>query len=451
MEKRSLFYPLDQEGLTTLRIQYDWKTGNVFLQASKDWDEDFDWSRYNHDFYVESIKTRTARLLNDVETRTMYEKYGISDYLEEVIDLVRQGKHFGIDCFYNKRLDIRYLGNMHNRKRGINNTRHGVMKGGIRRHEKDENELEVIIDGLNLARAMTFKNIAGELPVGGCKSCVMMDELDLNNMDVCGFLAFCLDEMRCSTGPDMGFPTEMTDVMKDNGFSVQYTCGPNGPPGSSGPPTAYGVFVALKEAVRFLNGSDDMTGMSFAVQGLGEVGASMAGLIADNVKDAKIYVADINSARVDEIVAKYRAKGVDMEAIAPEDVLFAKVDVLSPCAMGGILSEETIPKLNCKIIWGSANNQIKASSVEEECRLSKLLAERNILFQTDWWHNTAGVMFGYEEYKYQKDASLKRTYDDIDRVLPKNTWLNLNKAKELGLTPTECAYKTVMDELYGDD
>ena len=177
----------------------------------------------------------------------------------------------------------------------------------------------------------------------------------------------------------------------------------------------------------------------------------MAGLIADNVKDAKIYVADINSARVDEIVAKYRAKGVDMEAIAPEDVLFAKVDVLSPCAMGGILSEETIPKLNCKIIWGSANNQIKASSVEEECRLSKLLAERNILFQTDWWHNTAGVMFGYEEYKYQKDASLKRTYDDIDRVLPKNTWLNLNKAKELGLTPTECAYKTAMDELYGDD
>lgn len=55
-----------------------------------------------------------------------------------------------------------------------------------------------------------------------------MNELDLNNMDVCGFLAFCLDEMRCSTGPDMGFPTEMTNVMKDNGFSVQYTCGPNG-------------------------------------------------------------------------------------------------------------------------------------------------------------------------------------------------------------------------------
>lgn len=99
MEKRSLFYPLAQEGLTTLRIQYDWKTDHVFLQASKDWDEDFDWSRYNHDFYVESIKTRSARLLNDQETREMFVKYGLGDYLEQVIDLLRQGKHFGIDCF----------------------------------------------------------------------------------------------------------------------------------------------------------------------------------------------------------------------------------------------------------------------------------------------------------------------------------------------------------------
>ena len=242
----------------------------------------------------------------------------------------------------------------------------------------------------------------------------------------------------------------MTDVMKDNGFSVQYTCGPNGPLGSSGPPTAYGVYVALKEAVRFLTGSSDMTGMSFAVQGLGEVGAAMVDNIAKDVKQAKILVADIDSKRQQEIVEKYHREGIDIKAISPDEVLYAKVDVLSPCAMGGILSEETIPKLNCRIIWGSANNQIKASSVEEECRLAKLIADRGILFQTDWWHNTAGVMFGYEEYKYQNDASLERTYADIDRVLPKNTWQNLQKAKELGITPTECAYKTCMDELYGE-
>lgn len=449
MEKKSLFYPLDQEGLTTLRIQYDWKTGETFLQASKDWDANLDWSRYNKDFYVESIKTTQGKMLNDVETRAMFEKYELAEYLDEVLELVRKGRHFGIDCFYHKEFDIKYLGCMHSRKRGINNTSHGIMKGGIRRHAKSDLELDVIIDGLNLGRAMTFKNIAGELPVGGCKSCVIMDELDMTNMDHVGFLGFCLDEIRCSTGPDMGFSPTMTDVMKENGYSVQYTCGPKGPLGSSGPPTAYGVYLSLKEAVKFLKGSDDLTGMSFAVQGLGEVGSAYVGYLAEN-KNVKIYVGDINQKRANEIVEEYQKKGVDIEIVSPEEILFCDVDVLGPCAMGGILNEETIPKLNCEIIWGAANNQIKASSIDEENELSRQIADRGILFQTDWWHNTAGVMFGFEEFRHQENASLERTYKDIERVLPTKTRENLESAKELGLTPTESAYKRCFDEIYGE-
>lgn len=452
MEKKSLFYPLAQEGLTTLRIQYNWKSGDVFLQASKDWDDDIDWSQYNHDgFVVESIKTKTARLLNDAEVRALFEKYELNDYLDQVIGLVKEGRHFGIDCFYNKALDIEYLGNMHNRKCGINNTRHAIIDGGIRRHEKSENELDVIIDGLNLARAMSYKNIAGELRAGGAKSCVIMDELDLDNMQQIGFLAFCMDELRCSTGPDMGFPPEMTDVMKDNGYSVQYTCGPRGPLGSSGPPTAYGVFISLKKAAMFRFGKDDMTGMSFAVQGLGEVGANMVKEIATNVKDAKIYIADINKDFVKKTVDTYTAKGVDIEAVDPADILYMDVDILSPCAMGAILNEESIPKLKCKVIWGSANNQIKASSVEEECRLAKVIADRGILFQTDWWHNTAGVMFAYEEVRFQDDSSLDHVYAEIDRILPKITWENLNEAKKLGITPTENAYRQCEDVMFTGD
>ncbi|MEE3361937.1 MAG: Glu/Leu/Phe/Val dehydrogenase family protein [Anaerovoracaceae bacterium] len=449
MEKKSLFYPLDQEGLTTLRIQYNWKSGDVFLQASKDWDDDLDWSEYNQDgFVVESIKTKTGRMLNDSEVREMFEKYGLTDYLNQVIDLVKAGRHFGIDCFWNKKLDIKYLGNMHNRKYGINNTRHAIVDGGIRRHEKSENELDVIIDGLNLARAMSYKNIAGEVHAGGAKSCVIMDELDLNDMQQIGFLAFCMDELRCSTGPDMGFPPEMTDVMKDNGYSVQYTCGPRGPLGSSGPPTAYGVFISMQKAAKFLFGDESMTGFSFAVQGLGEVGSNVVKEIAEKVKDAKIYVADINEKAVRDTVDKYKAKGVDIEAADPAEILYLDVDVISPCAMGAVLNEESIPKLKCKMIWGSANNQIKASSIEEEKRLAKVIADRGILFQTDWWHNTAGVMFAYEEVRFQDDSSLDHVYQEIDRILPRITWENLNEAKEKGITPTENAYNRVEDIMF---
>lgn len=450
MKNRSLFYPLDQEGLTTLRIQYDWKTGDSCLQASKDWDEDLDWSRYNHDFYLESVKTKTARLLNDGETRAIFEKHGVTEYLNEVLDLLRQGRHFGIDCLYHKGYDIKFLGNMHNRKRGINNTRFGILQGGIRRHAKADPELEVIIDGLNLARAMTFKNIAGELPVGGSKSCVIMDELDLTNLKHVGFLGFCIDELRTGTGPDMGFPPEMTDVMKDQGYSVQYTCGPKGPLGASGKPTAYGVYLAMKEAVKFVRGTDDMTGMSFAVQGLGQVGWHLAEYLAEGEKNIKLFVTDVYEPTIKKFVDNFKAKGVDVTGVKPEEILFCEADVICPCACGGVLDENTIPKLKCSIIFGGANNQIKASSVEEECRLARIIAERGILFQTDWWHNTAGVMFGYEEYKHQNDASLDRIYQDIKNVLPKNTRLNLNKAKELGITPTECAYQTCHEVIYGD-
>lgn len=449
MERKSLFYPLDQEGLTTLRIQYDWKTDESYLQASKDWDEGFDWSKYNHDFYVESIKTKNGKMLNDAETRAIFEKYELTDYLNEVIELVRQGRHFGIDCFYSKEYDIQFLGNMHNRKRGINNTRHGVMKGGIRRHPKGDLELEVIIDGLNLSRAMSFKNIAGDLPVGGSKACVVMDELDLSNMKHVGFLGFCLDEMRCSTGPDMGFPPEMTDAMKENGYSVQYTCGPKGPLGASGKPTAYGIFLALAEAVKFKTGKDSLDNMSFAVQGLGQVGYHLVDYIVKETKNPKLYVTDVNEAYVERAITDFTKVGADITAVKPDEIIFLDVDVLCPCACGGIFDDENIPQLKTKIIFGGANNQLKASSVEEECRLAQRIADQGILFQTDWWHNTAGVMFGYEEYKYQEDASLERIYNDIARVLPKNTKANLAKAQELGLTPTECAYKTCFEEIYG--
>ena len=449
MEK-SLFYPLDQEGLTTLQIQHDWKTGDYYLAASKDWEDDLDWSRYNRDFYVESIKTHDAKYLNEQEVWDIFEKYGMKDYLEEVLDLLRQGRHFGITCYYNKTLDIKFMGNVHSRRRGINNGKHATLGGGIRRHEKTDPELEVIIDGLNLGRAMSYKNVAGDLPMGGDKCTVIMDELDLNNFQQIGFLAFALDSMRQETGPDMGFPPAMTDAMIDNEYSYQYTCGPNGPLGSSGPPTAYGVFIAQVEAAKFVGDDGTMDGWSFAIQGVGEVGAAYVRELAEKVPNVKIIIADIDQAAVDALVEEFQAKGVDISSCDPDEILYQDVDVVGPFAMGGVIYEEMIPKLKCKMIWGSANNQLKASSVEEEIRLAKILDEAGILFQADWWHNTAGIIFAWEEVCNQKAASLENVYKRISETLPRLTKENLAEAKELGVTPTENAYRRAEDALFGD-
>lgn len=439
---KSLFTPLKAEGLTTLKIRHDFKTGVFRLYAAKEWDPDFDFSKYNKEFCLDGIYTDDAIYLNTKQVRELYTKYNLSEYLDQVLDLIKQGKHFGIDAYYNEKYDIKYMMHEHSRKLGLLNKSHAIMAGGIRRHPVDEEEIEVIIDGLNLGRGMSFKNVAGSLPFGGCKATVQMEPLDLSNMEVMGFLAYALDSCRDMTGPDMNFPTEMSDVMIDQGYSMQYTGGPKSKTGETGKPTAYGVYLTLKQAVKFKEGTESLNGKTVALMGLGAVGWYMGEYMLS--EDVKLYVADINKKRAEEFVHNHPGRGI--EIVSVDDVLEMDVDIVCPCAIGGIIYDENIPKLKCKYIWGSANNQLKASSQEEEYRLANLLANHGVLFQSEWWHNTAGVMCGAEEYLYDgTEESLKKK---IEAVLPIHTWENLNKAKELGITPTECVYKTCENIIY---
>lgn len=442
MEK-SLFIPMRNEGLTTMKIRYDFKTDAVRLYAAKEWEPDFDFSKYNHEWWIDGIFTEDARYLNTKDVWALFEKYGQKEYLEEVIDLLRAGKHFGVDIYYYAKYDIRYMMNEHSRKLGVLNKSHAIMAGGIRRHSYDEPEIDVIIDGLNLGRGMSFKNIAGHLPFGGCKATVTMSPLDLDNMEIMGFLAFALDSCRDMTGPDMNFPTEMSDVMIEQGYSMQYTGGPKAKTGETGKPTAYGVYLALLEAVNFQEGCRSVEGKTAALMGLGAVGWYMGELLLEGGV-SKLTIADIDDAAAKRFIDEH--PGFDIDTCPVSEVLFQKVDILSPCAIGGIFDDETIPKLNCQYIFGSSNNGLKASSQEEEIRLAKLIADRGILYQVEWWHNTAGVICGAEEYLFDGDAdSLNKK---IEEIMPANTIMSLTGAKEQGITPTEFVYKYCEDLLY---
>jgi len=440
---KSLFMPLKAEGLTTLKIRYDFRTDLFKLFAAKEWEKDFDFSQYNKTFCIGGIFTEEARYLNTNEVKELFKKYELEDYLNQVLELIRKGKHFGIDAFYNDKYDIKFMMHVHSKKLGLNNKSAAILAGGIRRHLPEEEELEVIIDGLNLARGMSFKNVAGNLPFGGCKATVQMDELDMNNMEIMGFLGFAINSTRDMTGPDMNFPTAMSDVMHREGYSVQFTGGPQAKTGETGKPTAYGVYLSIKQAVKFYEGTESLDKKSVAVIGLGAVGYYMCEyLLQENVK---LYITDINEAVCQSFVDKHANR--DIEIVPVESSYMIDVDILCPCAIGGIFSDENIPNLKCKYIWGSANNQLKASSQKEECRLAKLIADQGIYFQTEWWHNTAGVICGAEEFLY--NGTVESLNEKIENILPVNTWNNLVKAKEQGITPTEAAYSTCEDIIYG--
>ncbi len=440
---KSLFTPFKEEGLTTIKIRYDFRTDEFGLFAAKEWEKDFDFTQYNKTFFLDGIFTNNARYLNTQEVREMYRKHNLEDYLDEVLELVRQGKHFGIDGFYHEKHDIKFMMHEHSRKLGVNNKSAAIMAGGIRRHLPTEEEIEVIIDGLNLGRGMSFKNVAGSLPFGGCKATVQMDELDMDNMDIMGFLGFAINSTRDMTGPDMNFPTEMSQVMHEQGYSKQYTGAPTAKTGETGKPTAYGVYLSLKQALKFYEGNESLDGKSVVVTGLGAVGYYLCEYLLQ--EDVKLYIADINEAACQNFINNYPDKSVEIVPVETSYIMDA--DILCPCAIGGIFSDENIPDLKCKYIWGSANNQLKASSQEEEYRLAKLIADQGIHFQSEWWHNTAGVICGAEEFLY--NGTIESLNKKIEAILPVNTWNNLVKARELGITPTEAAYSTCEDLIYG--
>lgn len=445
MSTQSIFTPLEKEGLTSLKVNYDWQKDKINIIAKKEWETGFDFSTYNSDFFVDSVLTDNFIYLNHQQSLELFKKYDAVDHLNEVIKAVKKGKHIAIECYFHKEKNIRFICNQHNRKQGLNNGYYALLAGGIRRHPLSESELEVIHDGLNLSRAMSLKNVVANVPFGGVKTTVHMDALDLDDFGALGFLAFCMDRCHTFTSPDMYFPVEMSDIIYDK-YSVQYIGGRDMPLGTTGKPTAYGLYKALKQATKFLYGSESLAGKSILLQGLGEVGW----FVADHVlaEDVKLLISDINSKTIEKLLAQYPGKNI--QVVAPEDVLTTKADIFCPCAAGGIFTRENIPTLPFELVFGAANNQLSALSDEEEIELAKLFQQHNILFQTDYINNAAGVICGSYSYIGGKNAKYDVLLEKIDASIPTITWQNLNEAKEKGITPTENIFEYVKEVLYSN-
>lgn len=436
MSDRSIFTPLKEEGLTTLKIRYDWRTGKDYMYAAKEWEPEIKWSDYNRTFYMESLLTNDDIRLNDKETRELFRKYDLYDYLEEILDLLRSGDYFGMDCYYNSQKDWRFMAGLHSYIMGKENFEQCIYTGGIRRHPKEDAEYDVIVDVLNLARAESHKHISAGLNYGGGKIAVHADQINLENKDELGFIAFALNKVRFFTGPDMNYPVELADALHEY---TRYINGglKNNPLGASGVPTAWGCEFALREAVKIKFGQEDLKGLKCAVMGLGAVGFPQAEyLIADG---ADLIVNDLCKDRYEELKAKFPEANIEFS----DDILNVEADILVPCAIGGFLTEEVIDNLKVKMVFGAANNQLAAKSIEEECVLAQRLADRGILYEECWVHNIGGVMSGAEMHMHEDKADREALMDRVSNKCAEMTRVNITEAMERGVTPTQNAYDSV--------
>jgi glutamate dehydrogenase/leucine dehydrogenase len=439
----SVFNVLEKEGLTTLEIFYDGREDKLRLRGMKEWDENTRWDRYMTDFTVEGILTDDYKAVGTATLLADFNQLGLKDYLQRIEQLIREGKHHGIEFYYNRNKNIRVLYCKHVNTLGIRNRRHAIRSGGIRRHELDESEIDVVIDGMNLARAMAYKNALANIPYGGSKIVVQCAPVSLDDLEALGFLAYVIDKTRSFTGPDIGFSPEMADIMREK-FTKNIGAGKKGPLGPSGGPTAYGVYLAIKEACDFIYGSRDLSNKKIAIQGLGEVGYPLAEHVLTD--GAKLIVADISLLKVHKLQQKWSADLV--EYVEPEGIYTVDADIFSPCAIGGIITEDRISKFKFRIIMGGANNQLRATSKKAEIELAKRLAERGIFYIIEWAFNTAGVIAGRAEYILGEKASFDKIKPHIERVCKHNLRKLLESSKKTNKTPTELAYETVESAIY---
>ena len=242
---------------------------------------------------------------------------------------------------------------------------------------------DAVNDVLRLSRAMTYKAAAAGLDLGGGKSVIIGDNRLLDRERIFRAHGRFVEYFkgRYIAGEDVGTtPADMALVRLETSYAA-------GLPDKSGDPspfTARGVFRAMQAASLVRWGSDNLTGRTVAIQGCGHVGYQLA--IELHQAGARLILSDLDAEKLEHLEARIKAT-----AVAREAIFDVQADLFSPCALGGILNDETIPRLRAQVICGAANNQLL------EARHGSTLASRAILYVPDYLANAGGIINGAQE------------------------------------------------------
>ncbi len=307
----------------------------------------------------------------------------------------------------------------------VHSTRRGPSLGGCRMWSY-EDEYAALHDVLRLSRAMTFKMAAAGLALGGGKGVVMAPVEGFSARRRRAALLDFADTVEALEGSyitaeDVGTSSRDMTLIAER---TQHVCGLSRRRGGSGDPspaTALGVQVAIETCCERVFGSASLAERRVGVIGLGHVGARLARGCA--AAGAQLVLSDVDERR-QGLVAELGGRW-----LSPSAVLRADVDVLAPCALGGVLDAEVVASLRCRIVAGAANNQLADESVAE------LLAQRGILWAPDFVVNAGGVINIAAEQGGYSPARARHGIRGIRDTL----WLILEDAQAGSVTPLAAA------------
>jgi leucine dehydrogenase len=259
----------------------------------------------------------------------------------------------------------------------VHNTNLGPALGGCRMLPYADEDA-ALNDVLRLSRGMTYKAAIADLPLGGGKAVIIGDPKRDKSEALLHAFGRAVDRLggHYITAEDVGTTIADMDVVRQ---VTPHVSGTTGGAGDPSPSTAHGVFIGMRAAAKHVFGSDDLAGRRIAVQGLGAVGYALCRYLSE--AGARLVVADIDSAAVERVVKEFHA-----EAVAPDAIYDVEADVFAPCALGGVINDETLRRLKAPIVAGSANNQLA------EDRHGQALLDRGILYAPDYVINAGGLI-----------------------------------------------------------
>lgn len=301
----------------------------------------------------------------------------------------------------------------------IHDTTLGPALGGCRMWTYASEE-EAIMDALRLARGMSYKAAAAGLNLGGGKTVVIGNPKTDKSEALFRSLGRYIQSLngRYITAEDVGTSVHDMDLIHQE---TNYVTGISQAYGSSGNPspmTALGVFRGMQATAKVALGTDDLAGKTVAVQGLGSVGYGLAKLVHE--AGGRLIVSDINQDAVGRAVAEFEAR-----AVSVSDIFSAEADIFAPCALGAVINDDTIDKLRCRAVAGSANNQLA------EERHGDILHERGILYAPDYVINSGGLINVADELEgYHAERAMQK----VENIY--NIMLNLYNVSEQQRIPS---------------
>jgi leucine dehydrogenase len=278
----------------------------------------------------------------------------------------------------------------------IHSTALGPALGGTRFYPYPDED-EALRDVLRLARGMTYKAATAGLDLGGGKAVIIGDPRRVKSEELLRAYGRFIDTLggRYITAEDVGTTGDDMDMIRRETRHVTGVSPGMGGSGDPSPVTAFGVFQGMVACVEEVWKTSSLEGKRVAVQGVGKVGHHLVKLLVE--AGAEVIASDVDVDAVARVVREFGVDTADAGKVHAEEC-----DVFAPCALGGIIRDDTIPSLRCKVVAGSANNQL------ERPEHGEVLWEQGILYAPDYVINAGGLINVADELRgYDRERAMR--------------------------------------------